>query len=187
MEKMQDGDFADIQEEVSGQSPAAQSCSAGKSAAEETSAATQKALALLARCEQCRSGLERKLLQKGYSKDTVEGVLDALEERGLLDDLRFARAWLNSRRIGHYEGRTRLLSELAARGIGKETAKKAVDAFFEEFDEEEICARAVKKILSQGKSGEKLMASMIRAGFSFKMSQKAIKNLEENLDSVRDF
>ena len=35
--------------------------------ATEAAAASQKALALLARCEQCRSGLERKLLQKGYS------------------------------------------------------------------------------------------------------------------------
>lgn len=151
-----------------------------QASAAEASAAAQKALALLARCEQCRSGLERKLLQKGYPKDTVEGVLDALEERGLLDDLRFARAWLNSRRIGHFEGRTRLLSELAARGIGKETAKKAVDGFFEEFDEEEICARAVKKFLSQGKSGEKLMASMIRAGFSWKLASAAVKEFSGN-------
>ena len=143
-------------------------------AAREAAAASQKALALLARCEQCRAGLERKLLHKGYSKLTVAGVLDAFEERGLLDDLRFARAWLNSRRIGHYEGRTRLLAELAARGIGKETAKKAVDDFFDEFDEEEICARAVKKFLSQGKSGEKLMAAMTRAGFSWKLAANAI-------------
>lgn len=151
-----------------------------QASAAEASAAAQKALALLARCEQCRSGLERKLLQKGYSKDTVEGVLDALEKRGLLDDLRFARAWLNSRRIGHFEGRTRLLSELAARGIGKETAKKAVDGFFEEFDEGEICARAVKKFLSQGKSGEKLMAAMIRAGFSWKLASAAVKEFSGN-------
>ena len=156
-------------------------------AATEAAAATQKALSLLARCEQCRSGLERKLLQKGFSKGTVEGVLDALEEKGFLSDQRFARAWLNSRRIGHLEGRTRLLAELAARGIAKDVAKKAVDDFFEEFDEDEICARAVKKFLAQGKSGDKLVSAMTRAGFSFKMSQKAIKNLEENLDSVRDF
>ena len=151
-----------------------------QASAEEASAAAQKALALLARCEQCRSGLERKLLQKGYSKDTVEGVLDALGERGLLNDLRFARAWLNSRRIGHFEGRTRLLSELAARGIGKETAKKAVDGFFEEFDEEEICARAVKKFLSQGKSGEKLMAAMIRAGFNYKMAANVLREISDD-------
>lgn len=149
-------------------------------AATEASAATQKALGLLARCEQCRAGLERKLLQKGYSKDTVCGVLDALEERGFLSDKRFARAWLNSRRIGHLEGRTRLLAELAARGIAKDVAKKAVDDFFEEFDEEEICLRAAKKFLAQGKSGEKLMASMTRAGFSWKLASAAVKELSGN-------
>lgn len=149
-------------------------------AATEASAATQKALALLARCEQCRAGLARKLLAKGFSKDTVEGVLDALEERDFLSDRRFARAWLNSRRIGHYEGRSRLLSELAARGIGKEVAKEAVDSFFDEFDEEEICRKAAKKLVAQGKSGEKLMASMQRAGFSWKMSSNIIKEISNN-------
>ena len=146
-------------------------------AATEASAATQKALALLARCEQCRAGLARKLLAKGFSKDTVEGVLDALEERDFLSDRRFARAWLNSRRIGHYEGRGRLLSELAARGIDKEISKEAVDSFFEEFDEEEICRKAAKKLVAQGKSGEKLMASMQRAGFSWKMAAAALRDV----------
>ncbi|MBQ7620522.1 MAG: regulatory protein RecX [Treponema sp.] len=146
-------------------------------AATEASAATQKALALLARCEQCRAGLARKLLAKGFSKDTVEGVLDALEERDFLSDRRFARAWLNSRRIGHYEGRSRLLSELAARGIDKEISKEAVDSFFEEFDEGEICRKAAKKLVAQGKSGEKLMASMQRAGFSWKMSAAALRDV----------
>lgn len=146
-------------------------------AATEASAATQKALALLARCEQCRAGLARKLLAKGFSKDTVEGVLDALEERDFLSDRRFARAWLNSRRIGHYEGRSRLLSELAARGIDKEISKEAVDSFFDEFDEEEICRKAAKKLVAQGKSGEKLMASMQRAGFSYKMAANVLREI----------
>ena len=149
-------------------------------AATEASAATQKALALLARCEQCRAGLARKLLAKGFSKDTVEGVLDALEERDFLSDRRFARAWLNSRRIGHYEGRSRLLSELAARGIDKEVSKEAVDSFFEEFDEEEICRKAAKKLVAQGKSGEKLMASMQRAGFSWKMSSNVLREISDD-------
>ena len=152
-------------------------------AATEASAATQKALALLARCEQCRAGLARKLLAKGFSKDTVEGVLDALEERDFLSDRRFARAWLNSRRIGHYEGRSRLLSELAARGIDKEVSKEAVDSFFEEFDEEEICRKAAKKLVAQGKSGEKLMASMQGAGGSWKMSANVLREISDDRTS----
>lgn len=147
--------------------------------AAEASAALRKALALLARCEQCRAGLERKLILKGFGKETVLGVLDALEEKGLLSDSRFARAWLNSRRIGRHEGRTRLLSELAARGISQDVAKNAVSDFFEEFDEEEICRAAAQKFLARGLSGEKLMASMIRAGFSFKMASSAIDALRD--------
>ena len=143
-------------------------------AAESAAVATQKALALLARCEQCRAGLTKKLLAKGYGKDTVAGVLDALEEKGFLSDARFARAWLNSRRITKAEGRTRLLAELAARGISKEVSKKAVDDFFEEFDEEEICARAVQKYAARGYSGEKLLAALQRSGFAYKMAQAAI-------------
>ena len=145
----------------------------------QAAAATQKALALLARCEQSRAGLTKKLLAKGYGKDTVAGVLDALEEKGFLSDARFARAWLNSRRITKTEGRTRLLAELAARGIAKDVSKKAVDDFFEEFDEEEICLRAAQKYLSRGYSGEKLMAAMQRSGFSYKMS-KAVIEKESN-------
>ena len=159
----------------------------GESSASDTqnsaAAATQKALALLARCEQCRAGLTKKLLAKGFSKDTVEGVLDALEEKGFLDDARFARAWLNSRRITKAEGRTRLFAELAARGISKEVSKKAVDDFFEEFDEEAICARAAQKFIAQGKSGEKLLAALQRSGFSYKMSSKLVKEIlsKENI------
>ncbi|MCR5045424.1 MAG: recombination regulator RecX [Treponema sp.] len=146
----------------------------------QSSAALQKALALLERCEQCRCGLQRKLVQKGFDKNVVEGVLDALEEKNFLSDERFARAWLNSRRIGKAEGRTRLLAELAARGISKEISTKAVDDFFEEFSEEEICQKAAKKFLAQGKSGEKLMAAMARAGFSWKMSSSVIKTILSN-------
>ena len=148
------------------------------SSSAETAAALQKALSLLARCEQCRAGLERKLILKGFGKEIVSGVLDALEEKGLLSDERFAQAWLNSRRIGHYEGRSRLLSELAARGISKEVSKDAVDGFFSEFDEEEICRAAAKKFLARGLEGEKLMASMVRAGFSYKMAAAAVKDAQ---------
>ena len=151
----------------------------------ESSAALKKALALLERCEQCRAGLERKLVQKGFSKNVVAGILDALEETGFLSDSRFARAWLNSRRIGRYEGRTRLLAELAARGISKEISKKAVDDFFEEFDEDEICAKAAQKFLSLGFSGQKFFSAMTRAGFSYKQASQ-FANLKA-IEAAGDF
>lgn len=137
-----------------------------------TCAVELKAVSYLARAEQSRFGLARKLIEKKYDKKYVEAALSYLEGRGCLSDLRFATAWLNTRKINHYEGRSRLSAELAARGIARDVANKALEEFFLENDEEEICRKAYEK-LSKSKSGEKLMASMLRQGFT----QKQIRNL----------
>ena len=133
-----------------------------------------KAVGYLARAEQSRFGLTRKLIEKKYDKKYVEAALTYLEGRGYLSDLRYATAWLNTRRINHFEGRSRLSAELAARGIARDVANKALDEFFSENDEEEICRKAYEK-LSKNKSGEKLIAAMLRQGFT----QKQIRNLEK--------
>ena len=131
-----------------------------------------KAVGYLARAEQSRFGLTRKLIEKKYEKKYVEAALDYLEEKGYLSDLRFATAWLNTRRTNHYEGRSRLAAELASRGIARDVANTALDEFFTENDEMEICRKAYEK-LSKSKSGEKLTAAMLRQGFT----QKQIRNL----------
>lgn len=137
-----------------------------------TCAVELKAVGYLARAEQSRFGLARKLTEKKYDKKYVEAALSYLEGRGYLSDLRFATAWLNTRKINHYEGKNRLSAELAARGIARDVANKALEEFFLENDEEEICRKAYEK-LSKSKSGEKLMAAMLRQGFT----QKQIRNL----------
>lgn len=137
-----------------------------------TCAVELKAVGYLARAEQSRFGLTRKLIEKKYDKKYVEAALSYLEGRGYLSDLRYATAWLNTRRINHYEGRSRLSAELAARGIARDVANKALEEFFLENDENEICRKAYEK-LSKSKSGEKLMAAMLRQGFT----QKQIRNL----------
>ena len=101
-------------------------------------------------------------------------ALDYLDKRGYLSDERFARAWLHDRRINHFEGRTKLAGELAARGIDREVASAALDEFFTENDENEICRKAYEKFVRQGKEGEKLIAAMVRAGFSYKMVKEVV-------------
>ena len=139
-----------------------------------TCAVEFKAVAYLARAEQSRFGLTHKLIEKKYDKKYVEAALTYLEERGYLSDSRYAIAWLNTRSTNHYEGRSRLSAELASRGIARDVANKALDEFFTEHDEDEICRKAYEK-LSRTKSGEKLVAAMIRQGFS----QKQLRNLEK--------
>ncbi len=139
-----------------------------------TCAVELKAVSYLARAEQSRFGLTRKLIEKKYDKKYVEAALTYLEGRGYLSDLRYATAWLNTRKINHFEGRSRLSAELAARGIAREVANKALDDFFTENDEDEICRKAYEK-LSKTKSDEKLTAALVRAGFPLKMIKRVLE------------
>ena len=63
-----------------------------------TCAVELKAVSYLARAEQSRFGLYRKLIEKKYDKKYVEAALTYLEGRGYLSDARFATAWLNTRK-----------------------------------------------------------------------------------------
>ena len=135
-----------------------------------------KAITYLARAEQSRFGLSRKLRAKEYEQKYIDMALDYLEIRNYLSDARFAIAWLHGRRLNHYEGRSKLKAELASRGIGREVAAAAVEEFFEEFNEMEICEKAYKKFVKKGKEGDKLVAAMINAGFTYKQMKEVSQN-----------
>ncbi|MBQ5538516.1 MAG: regulatory protein RecX [Treponema sp.] len=143
--------------------------------------AETKAAEYLARCEQCRFKLAQKLLQKKFPQDAVDAALDRLESKGLLDDSRFASAWVRSHCATKYQGRSRLLSELLSRGISREVAVSALDSFFSGDEdgggvsEEEMCAKALGKGIRLGKSGDKLLKYLLDCGFPYGMARRAMR------------
>lgn len=145
-------------------------------------AAEQKALDYLNRSEQYRLGLTSKLLAKSFDKNHINQALDYLESKKYLDDRRFARMWLNNRKINHAEGRSKLFANLCAKGISKEFINSALDDFFNENSEEEICLRALKKCKRLKKSEEQIITYLLKNGFSVKLYQrvKEIYGTEEN-------
>ena len=82
----------------------------------------------------------------------------------------------SNNRINHYEGRVRLSSELASRGIGNDVIKKVLDDYFAENDEEEICRKAYKKFLRLKKKEEKIHSSLVASGFSYKLIKKVLND-----------
>ena len=138
-------------------------------------AAESKALSYLARAEQSRFNLTRKLGAKGIEKRHIEKVLDYLEREGSLSDTRFSRAWLNARKINHLEGRSRLASELAFRGVARDVADAALDEFFSENSEEAICKKALEKCNRRRMWEDKIIAYLMRHGFSQKTIRAAAK------------
>ena len=134
------------------------------------------AMQYLARAEQCRRSLSQKLYKKGCSMAAVEEALDYLEEKDYLSDRRFAGAWLRTRYIDHAEGRRRLSAELANRGIKTDVAKSALDEYFGEHSELDLCRRAFTKFakLNPRADGQKIYAALTRYGFSPSMIKKTI-------------
>jgi len=134
------------------------------------------AMTYLARAEQCRAGLSAKLIKKGMDKDDVTLALDYLESVGYLDDYRFAGAWLRTRYVSHSEGRTKLSSELLSRGVDSSAARKALDDFFADHNQGDLCVRALKKYLRTHRdaSDEKIYASLQRLGFTYAQIKAAL-------------
>lgn len=145
-----------------------------------------KAMEYLGRAEQNRFSLTQKLLNKNYQKKHVAMALDYLQGKNYLCDYRFALCWLNSRVINHAEGRIRLESELAARGIGKVDSKKALDDFFSTNDEQQLCLRAINKAFRLGVcADEKLFASLIKKGFCYQMIKKMLPLSDYSLQNQK--
>ena len=133
------------------------------------------AMTYLARAEHCRAALTQKLIKKNIDRKAIEPALDYLEGVRYLDDERFAGAWLRTRSIDHAEGRIRLAAELASRGVDRNAAKKALDEFFSDHDEMEICRRAYRKVRNLKSDPDKIKASLVQKGFTLKEIDAVLK------------
>ena len=142
---------------------------------ENVKAAIAAAARSLARCEQCRAGLERKLIQKEFDKETIKQALDFLEERQYLSDARYAEYWIRNHVMFKPQGSLRLLKELCARGVSREVAKNAVDSFFSVVDEVDLCREAYQKLVLRQKNDKKIIKSLADCGFSYKIVTKVLK------------
>jgi len=97
----------------------------------------ERALRLLARREQARAELERKLLPHAESADELDELLSDLATRGLLSEERYVEARMHARSARF--GNARLAFELRQQGI----AEPLVDAALATCDDELTRARQV--------------------------------------------
>ncbi len=137
------------------------------------------AMAYIARAEQSSFGLTQKLIKKGYTLSSIKVALDYLKSVNYLNDERFASAWIRTRCLNHVEGKNKLLAELMSRGIDKETAQKALDDFFCDKDELEMCAAAYRKCIRTVKDEQKIYSSLMRKGFSYSQIKQVIQKSED--------
>jgi len=135
------------------------------------------ALKLLGLRSHSRKELEVKLLKKGYTIDSIGPVLEKLTLQGVLDDLMFGSALLQSRSRRKPCGKVKISAELRKKGV----SESMIGELLKEYDSAELCYRAAeKKIGSLRGSTEacrqkKLEVFLYNRGFEWKDIQIVIR------------
>ena len=134
-----------------------------------------RALRLLARREHSRTELARKLAAHAASPETLDALLDGLEERKQLSDSRYAEQRV--RTLARKYGSSRIRQELRARGIDAQAAESAVLASAEDDLSRavEILRRKYREPAASREERARRARFLLGRGFSYPIIQEALK------------
>lgn len=128
--------------------------------------------------------LETKLCRM-TERETAHAVVERLAEVGLVNDTAYAgRQAQNLAQYRLYPKR-RILQELRAKGIDRETAEEAVEAA--EIDDFQLALALIQKKyynkLSDKASREKTAAALVRYGFGFDTVRRAMQAVTDGMEA----
>lgn len=84
------------------------------------------ALRLISYRERSTAELVTRLADKGYDSAEIDAAVERLRTLGYLDDERFARSLTESRVRNKHWGRTRILADLAKKGVPSDIAQSVL-------------------------------------------------------------
>lgn len=138
--------------------------------------AHDKALNYLSYRPRSESEIRRYLTEKEFSEETVAEVFERLRRAKLVDDVEFARYWIDNRVRFRPRGRWALKQELQQKGVRYE----AIEAALADFDEEQALENAIDRQarrlrhLPAETFRKRLMQRLARRGFSYSSIREAL-------------
>lgn len=151
--------------------------------------ALDRAVAYLAARARSRREVESKLQQAGYRPCTIEMVLYKLEREHILDDVDFARQWVDARSTRKL-GRSRIAQELRRKGVSVDEAEAALSAIDDD-DQLSGAAALAEKAIARIKPGEdprkaenRILAMLARRGYGWDIAKQALQMAQENSDEL---
>jgi regulatory protein len=163
------------------------------------------ALNLVSYRARTRRELERRLRQKGFAPNRIAACLDRLEERGFVNDAAVAAAFVRDRLRHRPRGRSRLSSELRAKGVDTEVAEDVIARVFDEEETSDVClgrevaagwvARQSVSLLTalasrdrsadHARAHRRLVGYLTRRGFRGEAMQAAVRRAVELASGAR--
>lgn len=119
--------------------------------------------------------IETYLERKKASPNLVKRLLDKLSQAGLLDDQKFAEAFVNDRRLLRQTSRRKLIQELRQKRVPEDVIQAAVGSDAE--IEKESLAAIIERKRKQSKYQDdlKLMQYLARQGFNYGDIKEALQ------------
>lgn len=132
--------------------------------------------------------VEKKLQEKGYTPEVIAAAITRLQEVGLLDDLAFARYWVEQREAFRPRSRIALSHELRQKGI----SRQLIDTSVADIDESAAAKRAVEKKVSRwlqlDEAGfrQKMGGFLQRRGFPYDVIRETTASFWEQVAEEQD-
>lgn len=148
--------------------------------------AFQKAIRLLDYRPRTGQEIREKLQQKGFEPGQIEQVVERLTSSHLIQDDKFAAAWVESRNQFRPSSQRVMRYELRRKGIDEETIEGALQGSVEDL---ELAQRAAQKMVRRLTNLEwqefrkKLSAFLARRGFSYETVAQVVKTAWDELQS----
>ena len=126
--------------------------------------------------------IRQKLEKKEFSHDIIDETIQYLKHIQLIDDRRFAKAWIHSR-LARPFGLNRIRFELKTKGINNQIIQEELSGAKETFAEDEAVLALAQRRFQKYKRVEKLKAKrrtfefLVRRGFSSDAISKALRQL----------
>lgn len=116
------------------------------------------------------------LERKNASPPLIEILLNKLSNIGLLDDLKFAQAFVNDRKLLRPTSRRKIIAELRKKHISDEAISKVIGE--DSTDEQNALKAVIKTKRRQAKYQDdiKLMQYLARQGFNYDDIKSALNN-----------
>jgi regulatory protein len=113
-------------------------------------------------------------IRKGVSVALTERVFNRLEEKGYIDDKKFAAYWIENRNLRKGSSKRKLSAELSAKGVDR----TIIEQFLSETERDDMTElqKVIDKKRPRYDDEQKFMSYLARQGFSYDDIKMALAN-----------
>lgn len=140
---------------------------------------------ILAKRQHSGYELRNKLLKKGYTKETIDRILQTMQTGNYLNDEQFTKAYIDERLKRKKIGINKLKAELFKRGIARNIIEQNLSGIDSELSYENALSLAhrktellIKKGIEPNKIKQKVFAFLSSRGYDSETIMKILHTLE---------